>query len=225
MVTTGGPTNALAEQIPPSTPASLRTINPNVGGRAVGKTSSNELRPEKAVSKSIASELSECIRSNIPKSKTKKNITPIPEASEKHDSEEDDSEEEDSEDEDEDKKIGELLKSSTSTKPHGPLHGLTGAKAKFEWKQTHEDAFQLLKQKISKAPYMMEEVGDNHFVTSPEKSFEVNKPEANAHEEVMDKIDLPLREVGRVIQGMSILHLRIARGRICALSAAIDMEA
>ncbi|XP_026416552.1 uncharacterized protein LOC113311987 [Papaver somniferum] len=28
----------------------------------------------------------------------------------------------------------------------GPLHGLTGAKEKFEWQQTHEDAFQLLKK-------------------------------------------------------------------------------
>nr|QBG82643.1 polyamine ABC transporter substrate binding protein [Papaver somniferum] len=71
----------------------------------------------------------------------------------------------------------------------------------------------------------MEAVGDDHSVTSPEKSFEVNKPEeAGAHEEVMAKVDLPLREFGRAIQGMSIMHLRIARGRICALSAAIDME-
>ncbi|XP_026410110.1 uncharacterized protein LOC113305244 [Papaver somniferum] len=35
-----------------------------------------------------------------------------------------------------------------------PLHGLTGAKAKFEWQQTHEDAFQLLKKNISEAPVL-----------------------------------------------------------------------
>ena len=36
----------------------------------------------------------------------------------------------------------------------GPLHSLTGAKAKFEWEKNHEDVFQLLKRKISEAPVL-----------------------------------------------------------------------
>ncbi|XP_026436933.1 endonuclease 4 homolog [Papaver somniferum] len=60
----------------------------------------------------------------IGETKTKKNITPTPEDSEEDDSEEDDSEKEEEKeekDEDEYKKKSELLKSSTSTKPHGKL--------------------------------------------------------------------------------------------------------
>ena len=34
----------------------------------------------------------------------------------------------------------------------GPLHSLTGVKARFEWETSHESAFQLLKKKISEAP-------------------------------------------------------------------------
>jgi len=35
-----------------------------------------------------------------------------------------------------------------------PLHGLTKAGQKFEWGKNHEDAFQLLKKKISEAPVL-----------------------------------------------------------------------
>nr|ABD63133.1 hypothetical protein 19.t00005 [Asparagus officinalis] len=35
-----------------------------------------------------------------------------------------------------------------------PLHGLTKAKVQFEWGRTHEEAFQLLKRKISEAPVL-----------------------------------------------------------------------
>ena len=70
----------------------------------------------------------------------------------------------------------------------------------------------------------MKTVSGDHPVTSPERSFEVDKPEYNAHEAVMAKIDSPLREVGKAIQGMSVLHLTIARGRIRALSIAVDIE-
>ena len=35
-----------------------------------------------------------------------------------------------------------------------PLHGLTKANVQFEWGRTHEEAFQLLKRKISEAPVL-----------------------------------------------------------------------
>lgn len=47
---------------------------------------------------------------------------------------------------------------------------------------------------------MMATAGDDYSFTSPGKSFEVDKPKANAFEEVMAKIDSPFREAGRTIQ-------------------------
>ena len=36
----------------------------------------------------------------------------------------------------------------------GPLHALTGAKAKFVWEEGHEKSFQLLKKKTTEAPVL-----------------------------------------------------------------------
>ncbi|XP_026446378.1 uncharacterized protein LOC113347021 [Papaver somniferum] len=71
----------------------------------------------------------------------------------------------------------------------------------------------------------MEAAGKDYSGTSPERSFEVNKTEDDdAFEEVMAKIEVPLREADRAIRGMSILHLCIARGRTQNLLASINRE-
>lgn len=57
---------------------------------------------------------------------------------------------------------------------------------------------------------MMETPGDDYSSNSPEKDFGVKNPRITAFKEVLAKIDCLFREAGQAIQGMFLVHLRIA---------------